>query len=289
MKFLYFFLTFLLGITVAFGLIYLFNDELFPTEVKTIIKKVSSPKEIINPTQEEDQERLKIKTIKLENASIPILMYHHIKDTTVQDNNIEKDLSVSTEDFAKQVSFLKTAGYNFITMKDLAEVFKTKVLLPENPIVLTFDDGYEDNYTNAFPILQKNHITATVFLIYEKIGQTNYLNESQIKEMSQVDIEFGSHSYSHPNLSRTSVSLLQKEVVDSRQLIGQKLGLTIDSFCYPSGQYNSLTEKTVENAGYTTAVTTNEGLVTAKSDPYAFPRIRIRGRDTLKDFVSKLP
>ena len=130
------------------------------------------------------------------NYGIPVLNYHQVND---EDVNL---LTVPTETFAQQMQYLADEGYVTISPDQLYEYITTGAPLPEKPILITFDDGYEDNFRNAYPILKEHGMQATIFLITDFVGQfDNYLNWSEIVEMSEYGIYFGSHTLDHEELT----------------------------------------------------------------------------------------
>lgn len=160
--------------------------------------------------------------------SVAILYYHSINDIT---HGI-KELFVSPGEFEKQMKYLKDNNYNVI---DYNEFLNNKNI--EKPIIITFDDGYEDNYTNAYPILKKYNYKATIFVMTDAIGSNLYLKENQIKEMTDL-ISFESHTKSHPDLRKLSQKDLQIELVESQRILENITGRKPTSIAYPVGYYD---------------------------------------------------
>lgn len=195
--------------------------------------------------------------VSLQNLSMPILMYHHIRDFNDPNDKIGANLSVSPEKFAKQLNLIKSEGYTTITFNDL-DTGK----IPTKPIILTFDDGYKNFYQNAYPELKKREMVGTVFVIVNDIGKNEYMNEKEIKEVSSNGIEIGSHTLSHPDLSKSPSNKAQEEISNSKKTLESLIGNDIISFCYPSGKFSEETVKSVKEAGYKYAVTTKSKLTT---------------------------
>lgn len=184
-----------------------------------------------------------------------VLMYHYIGDLPQNADNIRKGLTVSGEEFEGQLKYFTQKGYTITTLSGF-DTFRQRQQIPEKLAILTFDDGYLDNYEVAFPIMKKYNATGTFFIITKKIGTTGYMTEEQIKELSSSGNEIGSHSVNHLSLDKYKGNSLKSEIVDSKETLEKLISKTVISFCYPAGKYNADTTKAVEEAGYKYAVTT---------------------------------
>lgn len=126
-------------------------------------------------------------------GTLPVITYHGISDVNSENN----EYIVSTENFEKTVKLLKDNDFTFLTVYDLDKLISGEMALPKNPVFITFDDGYENNYTNAFPILKKYDAKATVFLVGSQMESEGFLNRNQVIEMAESDVfAFGSHTFS---------------------------------------------------------------------------------------------
>lgn len=201
---------------------------------------------------------------------VPILMYHYIRIADHGDE-LGKNLSVTPTNFASQVKWLKENNYETLTLDEFAQKDKkviSKIIFDKKiPIVLTFDDGYEDAFAQALPVLKENDFTGTFFIIRNYVGKPQYMNQTQIDALAKAGMEIGSHSLSHPNLVSLSAINQENQIVDSK--------LTATTFCYPAGKYDDTTVSLVEKAGYIAAVTTNPGIATQDSNLFELPRLRI--------------
>ncbi len=207
-------------------------------------------------------------------GGVPVLNYHQIND---RDHNA---LTLSTAEFDAQMHYLASNGYHAITTKELADHLENGAALPEKPILLTFDDGYIDNYENAYPILQKYGLKGSIFIITDYLNvYPNYLTWEIAQEMQNsgiIDIEC--HTMTHVPLSELdSAEDLQHEAVDSKQAIETHLQKEVTSIAYPCGAYNDEVQRIVQEAGYRTAFTVNYGLDYPGDDRYALNRIPIFG------------
>ncbi|MCL4426174.1 MAG: polysaccharide deacetylase family protein [Firmicutes bacterium] len=233
---------------------------------------------------------------------IPILMYHRIGEPA-------DGLTVTPKDFAQQMRFLAEQGYRTITLSQLLQEMaaltgsrdarslaeagdssqpREPSLLAGKVVVLTFDDGYDSVFLQAFPVLKKYHFTATVFPITGLVGKKGFLNWDEMKEMADYGVDVGSHTVHHPDLRYLRKGELEQEIEDSRQILLRRLGQSVRAFCYPAGKYNPQVLEEVRRAGYLGAVTTEYGAVTLSDDPYRLRRIRIDGRENGKVFAAKL-
>jgi peptidoglycan/xylan/chitin deacetylase (PgdA/CDA1 family) len=151
--------------------------------------------------------------------------------------------------------------------------------------VLTFDDGYRDAYTAAWPVLKKYGFGATFFVITDLIDNPRYLTKDQIRELAANDMEIGDHSASHSELPALSRAQLQREIVESKAVLERILGGPVLSFCYPSGHNSLAVRQVVQAAGYASAVTVDPGVYRGKGDRLQIPRVRVYGGITLADFA----
>lgn len=200
--------------------------------------------------------------------SIPVLNYHMVDDET------DSRLAVGTKEFRDQMAYLAWRGYTSITPIELLEHLKKGTPLPEKPILITFDDGYRNNFTNAFPIMQKYGFTGTIFLITDYIGNDAwYMGWQEVKEMQQSGFVFGSHTLSHTPLTAISLSEAEKQLRESREVLEWRLAAPVTFFAYPTGAYSETIEEMTKTTGYDAAFTVNFGRVTKDSDLYALKRI----------------
>lgn len=214
--------------------------------------------------------------------SVPILMYHSIKE------NPGDQLSVSPQNFEKQMNFLHKNKYKVISFRELVNYLRSDQTLSPKTVVITLDDGYEDNYLYAFPVLKNNNLPATIFLISDYVERDNYLTWPQIEEMADNRIEIGSHSKTHPDLNKLNdPKLLGEEILGSKKNIEARISRPVNSFCYPFGSMNDLVKEAVIKAGYSGAGLTHKRRRYDKNDVYALSRIKITNTDNLFVFWVK--
>ena len=210
-------------------------------------------------------------------ACVPVLMYHSINDVPVG----SPDLSLKTESFDKQMEYLTSNGFTAIGFNELDNAGQYS-----KPVILTFDDGYEDNYKNAYPILKKYKLKATIFMVSGYIGSPGFLNENEMKEMSDV-VSFQSHTDSHKPLTGLSEPNVEQELKVSKEKISKITNKPVSVLSYPNGAY----DKTVLNAAhrfYSYAVTTNYGYYFSGNQKYNLRRIKVTNAMSLKDFASEV-
>ena len=204
----------------------------------------------------------------------PILMYHHIDE-----RGGVSSLSVSPENFRRQMRFLSEHNYNVISLAEFVQAKLEKKRLARNTVVLTFDDGYEDNYLLAYPVLKKYSLPAIIFVIVGSIGEEGYLNHRQIKEMSSSGIiDIGSHTLSGAYLPGQSRGELNREIGLSKKTLEANLNNRTEFFCYPIGGFSPGIQEIVKRCGYAAACTTNRGKAKDRlnNDLFALKRIKIK-------------
>lgn len=221
---------------------------------------------------------------------VPILMYHYLSTPPAGADAIRRDLSVSPERFEEQLRYLREAGYTSISLHDLALALEIGWPLPPKPIILTFDDGYRDAYTEALPLLQRYGFTATFFLITAPIDQDHpeYLTWDQVREMAQAGMSIEAHGYTHMDLRGKPVDYIIWQVLGSKEAIESRTGKTVRFFCYPSGQYDEPVVRVLRSAHYWGAVTVKTGVEQRSGHLFELERLRIRGGYDLAAFVNLL-
>ncbi len=212
------------------------------------------------------------------NANAHILMYHYVGET--KDPNTDKlgyNLNTSTQALDDQITLLESLGYTSITMEDAVEGKG-----PAKSVVLTFDDGYEDFHTQSLPILQKHGWIATAYIVTGFVGKTGYMTWDQIKDAYDQGMEIGAHTIHHIDLAKATPDRQLYEINQSKDELETKLGAHITTFAYPAGQYMVDTPEFVQEAGLTSAVTTQYGIATPYWSAFELPRIRITPAMTLE-------
>lgn len=234
---------------------------------------------------------------------IPILMYHKIGDPP--EGSQMPNLWVSTTAFRKQLEYLKKKGYTPIIFKDIYAQWDGKKTLPPNPILITFDDGYLNNYEDGFPILKEFGFPATLFVVVQTVGwENNWHNPAsevrikmvswnQLKELRAAGWEIGSHTMNHPRLPTLTLKEAEAEMDKSRRVIGEFLGEVPDTFAYPygAGEDDPRLRAIAEKCGYRIAVGIHAGkwtLDSFKGSAFNLPRVYVRRDENMYDFHLQL-
>lgn len=190
-----------------------------------------------------------------DNRGVPVICYHYIGE----DPTGKSPLIISKEKLRDHLKTIKDDGYTTLTMEELNNYLFKDEPIPEKSVVITFDDGSIDNYTNAFPILKEFNVKATMYVISGDINQSEFLTSDQIKEMSDYGIDIESHTVSHRKLSTLSYEEQLKELKDSKEAIEKITGKPIIAVAYPEGKFNEDTKKATIEAGYTMGFTIDRG------------------------------
>src|SRR3989304_8070692 len=223
---------------------------------------------------------------KSNKRGLTILTYHSIS------NEIEPDETVTPEEFERQLQYIKE-NYRVISLEEAIEYLQTDFGKISGSIVITFDDGYSDNYYNAYPLLKKHDFPATIFLISDfiKNNGSKYLSSSQIHEMKSNDISFGSHTVSHQILTRLTNEEIVREIRDSKDTLESRLDQKISSFAYPVGtraDFNDEIMEIVKACKYKCACSNMYGMNGENADIFALKRIGIETTDNFFIFKQKL-
>ena len=214
---------------------------------------------------------------------IPILTYHSIDDS-------ESVISVSAQKFEKQIRYLNKKGYQTLSLSKAVDYLTQGITLPRKNFIITFDDGYRNNYTEVLPILKKYNFTATIFLTTGHCGKINnwpnqhssipelpMLSWEEVNEMVNYGIEFGAHTQKHANLTYVSRDLARKEIMNSKDEIEKRIEKPVKLFSYPFGAYNKIV-KDIVRKNFIGAISNKPGKINANSDVYALERINATGQ-----------
>ncbi|GAB4471096.1 MAG: hypothetical protein Kow00124_07890 [Anaerolineae bacterium] len=216
-------------------------------------------------------------------------MYHYISVPPADADIYRRDLSVTPDNFRAQMQWLKDNGYQTISLYDL--VYALSIgwpPLPPKPIILTFDDGYVDNYEQAFPILRELGFTGTFFILTDVTdrAQPGYMTWDMLKEMSHAGMGVEVHGREHIEYSDRDYDWLVFHLLGPQQTIEANLGYTPRFIAYPSGRYDALTIQVARQFEYWGGLTTINGALHTRENLYEMRRVRIRGDWPLSTFTA---
>ncbi|MBI2863494.1 MAG: polysaccharide deacetylase family protein [Chloroflexi bacterium] len=219
---------------------------------------------------------------------VPILMYHRIDRLPANPDALRVSLSIAPADFDSQVHFLKERGFTSLTLTEVYEALQGKRTLPPKPVALTFDDGYADNYANAFPILKKYGFLGTFFVLTDVAGTGEYMSWDQLEEMAAAGMKIEVHGRAHLDVSRMTTGQVASQVQGARDAIRARLGVESRFYSYPSGKYNESVIDVVKTSGFLAAVTVNYGSDHTLQKAFELKRVRIDGRESFAVFARKV-
>ncbi|MFA6217765.1 MAG: polysaccharide deacetylase family protein [Candidatus Omnitrophota bacterium] len=224
----------------------------------------------------------------LKKKAVPILLYHHIAELPDTASRSQKRWTLSPKKFESQLAWILAHGFTPITLADLIAARTRGKPLPQAPIVLSFDDGWKDQYSGAFPALVKYKFTATFFIITDSVGHSAYMDWGNLENMVAAGMDIEPHSHTHPKLSTVPEKLLPREIIDSKKILEKKINMSAVVFSYPFGSYNDTVISIVKQAGFDAAVTINglnNGYIFRKDQSYTLVRYPVEGGDNLEQIA----
>lgn len=215
-------------------------------------------------------------------AHVPILMYHYLSDAPPDADIYRRDLTVSPSLFAAQLDRIAAEGYTVIRLYDLIAYLTEGTPLPDKSVVLTFDDGYRDNYENALPLLREHGMTATFFIVMEFINRARpeYLTWPMVQEMAAAGMSIEAHGVDHTTLLGRSRVDLEFQALRSYETLQNEVGIRAHFISYPAGEFDEQTITVFQSAGYWAGFTTIQGATHRSDDLFRLPRVRIRSTTT---------
>ncbi len=219
---------------------------------------------------------------------MPILMYHRVDTALSAHDPITVSLTVMAPTFEAQLRLLSDAGYRSMSLEDLWAALVEHAPVPARRVVLTFDDGYADNYTVAFPLLRRYGFGAAFFVVTSTIGTPGHMTAAQLREMARSGMEIESHGQHHLDFTRFSLPVARGELTRSREIIARWTGRPVTFFAYPAGRFSPALERLLGEVGYRGALTEVPGVVTPGSMPFALERVRVAHDDSSGVLARKL-
>lgn len=220
----------------------------------------SQPEQII--TRETYQKPLSGQAI-----TVPIIVYHSVRPNYPGQTAAIKRYTTEPDVFEKELIYLKNKNYHTISFNEVLEYFDSGKPLPSKSVILTFDDGWENQYVYAFPLLKKYGFTGTFFIFTNAVGHKHFMTWDQIKELDAAGMTIGGHTKTHPYLTKiTDPQKLTNEISGGKKIIEEHLGKTIQTFAYPFGFYNNTVVQAVKDAGYRIGRTSSAGINHTQKD-----------------------
>jgi peptidoglycan/xylan/chitin deacetylase (PgdA/CDA1 family) len=233
---------------------------------------------------------------KIVTERLPILMYHRVTSEGAAETARYR---VSPGAFEEQLRYLHDSGYRSATLSEWRGSMQARRPLPGRRILLTFDDGYRDFYTEAWPLLERYGFSAIVFLVTGDVGRANrwdatygddvpLLTWDEVRRLRDAGVELGSHTATHAHLTALSNADVAREAASSRAVLERELGTTIEAFAYPYGDTDPVVQHLVGACGYVYGLTCRAGPSRYEDSLLALPRIEVEGTDDFADFVRRL-
>jgi len=221
---------------------------------------------------------------------VPILMYHHVRYLPPEADRTWRELTVDPVAFEAQMAYLVEHGYHTISFTDLADFFDRGKSLPQNPVILTFDDGWEEQYTTVLPILRRYGLTATFFPPTQWVNSSNStLTWAQIEEMSAAGMAFGSHTVNHYSLPQQTHDEARQQLSQSKAVLEAHIHKPVIALAYPEGNFSPAIVQLAAQIGFRVAVGTRSGVEQRPVDRFALCRISVGYGTPLQTFVARLP
>lgn len=207
--------------------------------------------------------------------SIPILMYHYVEYVQDKKDSIRQSLDITPDVFTAQIKTLKDNHFTFLSMYEVAEIIDGKKPLPQKPVVLTFDDGYRDFYTDVFPIITKEKVKVVAYVVPGFFDQPNYLLTKQVLKIAKSPyVELGAHTMHHVYLKDVAPLFASREIRDSKYTLENLIHKPVVSFAYPYGAFDNSAIDLTKATHFRTAVTTISGLQVSRDNRFFLFRIR---------------
>ncbi len=269
-------LPFMAGILVGAGIcsFYLVENYRNPQQIEKVRQKMVSTEYMDKKAFEKPTPNLSVTPANF-HIKIPILMYHYVEYVADSNDKGKKNLDINPAVFEYQLKTLKEHNYSTYFVRDIPGILDQKTQVSSTSAVLTFDDGYEDFYLNALPLLKKYQMKGTIYVVNNFIGRSGYLTKSELREIVDSGVvEIGAHTLDHMYLKGGKTSVVQEEIELSKAGLEELLGIKVETFAYPYGAFDESTLKIVKNASFSAAVSVIPGNLHSTNELYYLSRIR---------------
>lgn len=206
---------------------------------------------------------------------VPVLTYHRVIPLRANASPVETDLTVEPATFAASMRALRAAGFHTVTQEQVFDALWRGAALPSKPVLLTFDDGYVDDVKRILPVLRREHMVATFFIITGRFREPGFLTAGQVRELDRAGMDIGDHTRSHLDLTAMAAPQLAVETAGSRRALQRVVGHPVYAFAYPSGRNDATVRAAVGRAGFTMAYTTAYGTTLSTTAPLEMPRLHV--------------
>lgn len=235
---------------------------------------------------------LLLMTVAASANHIPVLLYHDVQYSYTPDRAV---ITITPERFEEHVAALLSNGYTPVSFEDVCNASKGKFTMPEKPVIISFDDGYDTNYKYAFPIIKKYGVKTTIFVVADTVGKvlesSVHFNWEQAKEMQKSGlVSIQSHTLNHYDLTELDRFQLERELRLSKYLVEKNLGTACDMVAFPYGNYNQTVSDAAKRAGYRVMAQVGEKGVNTVSDVNVKPLVRVTvyGSWTGQDLINMI-
>ena len=217
--------------------------------------------------------------------TIPVIVYHSIRPSFPEETLEMKRYSTEPHIFEQELVFLKESGYHVISFKEMLDYFDQGIPLPAKPVILTFDDGWRNQYVYAFPLLKKYGFTGTFFVFTNAMKNKNFMSWDELREMDAAGMTIAGHSKTHPYLTKIfDPNTLTEEIADSKKILEEQIGKPVVAFAYPFGSLNAAVVEETLRAGYRIGRTSDAG---TKHTEETLPRLTaLYDKNNLATFIN---
>ena len=218
------------------------------------------------------------------NFAVPVLMYHQVIDNGSNGQHRPTPYEVSLADFEAQLDFLVENNFETLSLRELLSMSEPRSSISKRQVVITFDDGYVDNYLAAFPALRKRNLSATFFVIVSRIGSSGFMTWDQLREMQQHGMSIQSHTLNHQPLATLADDAIHAELRDSRAQLTKQLHHSVDYISFPHGSYDDRVLRAAGETEYKAWCTSDFGYAEPLQGEPRIPRLIVRNNHSLKEF-----